>query len=98
MYCTQKLKLRFLPYPILSATVNLNKTRKLCLSVQVLEGTGVKLRCAEPPLTSKPKDPRDFWDYLMRQGGNWVWEGLADKYRNDDLTWLVERLGKGTIE
>ena len=37
-------KLCFLLYPIPSATANLNKARKLCLSVQVLEGTGVKLR------------------------------------------------------
>ena len=25
-------------------------------------------------------------------------EGLVDKYKNKDLTWLVEGLGKGTIE
>ena len=27
-----------------------------------------------------------------------MWEGLADKYRNKYLTWLVEGLEKGTIE
>ena len=67
-------------------------------SVQVLEGTGVKLRCSGPPLAAKPEDPSGFWDYLTRQGGNWMWEGLADKYRHHDLTWLVEGLKRGTIE
>ena len=42
------------------------------VSVQVLEGAGVKLRCSGPPLTAKPEDPRVFWDYLTRQGGNWI--------------------------
>ena len=55
-------------------------------SVQVLEGTGVKLRCAGPPLAVKPEDPSDFWDYLMRQGGTWMWEGLSEKHKNDNLT------------
>ena len=59
------------------------------VSVQLLEGTGVKLRCSEPPLASKAEDPRDFWDYLMRQGGKRIWEGLVNKYKNKDLTWLV---------
>ena len=39
-------------------------------SVQVLEGTGAKLRCSGSPLLAKPGDPSDFWDYLARQGGN----------------------------
>ena len=67
-------------------------------SVQVLEGAGVKLRYAGPPLTAKPEDPTDFWEYLTRQGGTWMWEGLSDKHKHDDLTWLVEGLKKGTIE
>ena len=50
-------------------------------SVQVLEGTGVKLRCSEPPLTAKPDNPSDFWNYLTRQGGNFMWEGMVDKHR-----------------
>ena len=61
-------------------------------SVQVLEGTGVKLRCSRPPLTAKSEDPSDFWDYLTRQGGNWMREGLANKYMHHHaLTWLVLR-------
>ena len=67
-------------------------------SVQVLEGAGVKLRCAGPPLTAKPEDPSDFWDYPKRKGGTWIWESLSDKHKNDDLTWIVEGLKKGTIE
>ena len=47
---------------------------------------------------AKPEDPSDFWNYLTRQGGNWMWEGLVDKHRHDDLTWLVEGLQEGTIE
>ena len=66
--------------------------------MQVLEGTGVKLRCSGRPLTAKPEDPSDFWDYLTRQGGNWIWEGLLDKHRYDDFTWLVEGHKRGTIE
>ena len=27
-----------------------------------------------------------------------MWEDLADKYRNEDLTWLVKGLRRGTIE
>ena len=34
-------------------------------SVQVLEGAGVKLRCAGPPLTAKPEDPSDFGTTLQ---------------------------------
>ena len=30
----------------------------------------------------------------MRQEGNRMREGLVDKYKNKDLTWLVEGLGK----
>ena len=30
------------------------------VSVQVLEGTGVKLRCSGLPLTAKPEDPSEF--------------------------------------
>ena len=67
-------------------------------SVQVLEGTGVKLRCSGPPLAAKPEDPSNFWNYLARQGGNWMWEGLADECRHHDLTWLVEGLERRTIE
>ena len=64
----------------------------------MLEGAGAKLRCSGPPLTAKLEDPSDFWEYLTRQGGNWMWEGLVDKHRYDDLTWLVEGLKRGTIE
>ena len=67
-------------------------------SVQVLDGAGVKLRCAGPPLTVKPEDLGDFWDYLTRQGGTWMWEGLSEKHKNDGLTWLVEGLKRGTVE
>ena len=67
-------------------------------SVQVLEGAGVKLRCSGLPLTAKPEDPSDFRDYHARQGGTWMWEGLSEKHKHDDLTWLVEGLKKGTIE
>ena len=56
------------------------------------------LRPITPPLAAKPEDPSDFWDHLTRQGGNWMWEGLLDKHKHDDLTWLVEGLKKGTIE
>ena len=61
----------------------------------MLEGAGVKLRCAGPPLTVKTEDPSDFWDYLTRQGSTWMWEGLSDKHKHDDLTWLVKGLKKG---
>ena len=27
-----------------------------------------------------------------------MWEGLVERYRNEDINWLVEGLGKGTIE
>ena len=67
-------------------------------SVQVLERAGVKLRCSGPPLSSKQEDPRDFWDYLMRHGDNWMWGGLVERHRDEDLTWLVKGLGKGAIE
>ena len=67
-------------------------------SVRVLDGAGIKLRCTGPPLSVKPADPRDFWDYLTRQGGTWMWEGLSEKHKNDDLTWVVEGLKKGTVE
>ena len=39
------------------------------VSVQVLEGTGVKLRYSGPLLAAKPEDSSDFWDYLTRQVG-----------------------------
>ena len=67
-------------------------------SVQVLEGTEVKLRCSGPPLAAKLEDPSDFWDYLTRLRGHWIWEGLTDKYKYYDLTWLVEEPQNGTIE
>ena len=55
-------------------------------SVQVLKGIGVKLRCSGPPLAAKPEDRSNFWDYLTRQGCNWMWEGLVDNHRYNDLT------------
>ena len=55
-------------------------------SVQMLDGAGVKLRCTGPPLTAKAENPGGFWDYLTRQGGTWMWEGLSGKHEHDDLT------------
>ena len=48
-------------------------------------------------LAAKPDDPSDFWDYLARQGGNWMWEGFIENNRHRDLTCLVEGLQRGTI-
>ena len=65
--------------------------------MQVLEETGVKLRCSGPPLVAKPEDSSNFWDYLTRQGGNWTWEGLVDSHRYGDLIWLVEGLKRAPL-
>ena len=67
-------------------------------SVRVLDGAGVKLKGVGPPMAVKPEDPSDFWDYLARQGGTWMWEGLSEKKKEEDLTWLVQVLKEGTVE
>ena len=67
-------------------------------SVRVLDGAGVKMRGMGPPMAVKADDPNNFWDYLARQGGTWMWEGLSEEKKEEDLTWLVEGLKKGTVE
>ena len=67
-------------------------------SVQEVVGIGAKLRCSGPPLAKKPDDPSNFWEYLSRQGGEWMWTEFIEANKHRDLTWLVEGLQKGTIE
>ena len=66
-------------------------------SVQEVVGIGAKLRCSGPPLATKLDGPSNFWDYLARQGGEWMWEDFAENNKHRDLTWLVEGLQKGTV-
>ena len=43
-----------------------------------------------PPIASGPSQPKDFWAYLDKWGGTWMWESLhLDKTSHKDLSWLI---------
>ena len=46
--------------------------------------------CSGPKLFTSQTDPSNFWEYLERQGGHWMWEGWRKENGYRDLTWLVE--------
>ena len=44
-------------------------------SVKQATKESVTMFCSGPKLFTSPTYPSNFWEYLERQGGHWIWEG-----------------------
>ena len=50
-----------------------------------------------PLIASGPSQPKDFWAYLDKWGGTWMWESLnLDETPHTDLSWLIHAIKNGT--
>ena len=50
-----------------------------------------------PPIASGPSQPKDFWAYLDKWGGTWIWESLnLDQTSHKDLSWLIHAVKNDT--
>ena len=38
-----------------------------------------------------------FWDVLEEGGGEWMWEFIDVKYKQEDMSWLQEGMINGTL-
>ena len=67
------------------------ETRTLQSASVFSEGAVVQLIDTGPALATKTNTTHTgFWDYVMDQGGTWMWESIEGKH--DDMSWLVHAL------
>ena len=50
------------------------------------------------PLARNQKGPDNFWEFLAKWGGEWMWEGIdKDQTTYSKLTWLLEGMQHTTL-
>ena len=48
-------------------------------------------------MATGPSDPHSLWEVVNNFGGEWMWEGVDNPNRPDDMTWLVDGMKNNTI-
>ena len=67
------------------------------ISVTVIDDSTVIKGEMGTPIASGPSQPQDFWAYLDKWGGTWMWESLhLDQTSHTDQSWLIQAIKKDT--
>ena len=78
------------------STVGENESCKP-VSVKMSNDNCVRYRSTADLIPDKEVRHETFWDVLEEGGGEWKWEFIDDKYKQEDMTWLREDMINGTL-
>ena len=67
------------------------------MSIKTVDASTFLLRAAGLNIATRPSQPQPFWDFLEIWREEWMWEGVDNPNRTDDMTWLVISMRNNTI-
>jgi len=67
------------------------------ISVKMHNGNCVRYRSTAELMPEVESTFDTFWDVLKEGGGEWMWEFVEEKYKEDDMDWLREGMINGTL-
>ena len=67
------------------------------ISVKMHNGNCVRYRSTAELMPEVEATFDTFWDVLKEGGGEWMWEFVEEKYKEDDMDWLREGMINGTL-
>ena len=62
------------------------------------DGAGrIKFRSSCEMVCEEAKQYESFWDLMKEWGGDWMWEHVTDKTKNQDFSWIETAMKEGTL-